>query len=126
MDWLRYARSDLALARTRLEGDILPELLCFHAQQCVEKCLKAILLDKNIPIERTHNLNVLMDTLSDVMDIPEHITQSVYLSDYAVAFRYPSDREPIEADELQEALEVANAVLRWTHDMFDFDNKGAE
>ena len=35
-DWLRHARSDLALARVEQETDVLLEILCFHAQQTVE------------------------------------------------------------------------------------------
>lgn len=112
-DWLRYAKSDLALAQTRLEEDILPELLCFHTQQCAEKCFKAVLLKAGVLVERTHNLNALIDMLSDVVIVPEHIAQSSYLSDYAVGFRYPSDREPIAVDELHEAIDVAGVVLRW-------------
>jgi HEPN domain len=33
LDWLRYARADLALARVPLPQGGLYELLCFHAQQ---------------------------------------------------------------------------------------------
>ena len=41
-DWLRHARSDLALASAvGPVGDILAETLCFHAQQAAEKALKA-------------------------------------------------------------------------------------
>jgi hypothetical protein len=31
--WLRFADSDLYLARTQLSGDVMIEALCFHAQQ---------------------------------------------------------------------------------------------
>ena len=39
-DWLRHARSDLALARSRKGRDVLYEHLCFHAQQAAEKAIK--------------------------------------------------------------------------------------
>jgi hypothetical protein len=48
-DWLRYARSDLALARIERPAEVFLEMLCFHAQQAVEKSLKAVLLWKGGP-----------------------------------------------------------------------------
>lgn len=55
-DWLRHARSDLALSRAAVEG-VLYENLCFHAQQAAEKGVKAVLVAGAITFPRTHNLN---------------------------------------------------------------------
>lgn len=41
-DWLRRARSDLALAKVPLPEGALYEDLCFHAQQAAEKAIKAV------------------------------------------------------------------------------------
>ena len=55
-DWLRHARSDLALASAvGPVGDILAETLCFHAQQAAEKALKAVLVHVGIEFPRTHS-----------------------------------------------------------------------
>ncbi|MGC1404174.1 MAG: HEPN domain-containing protein [Thermodesulfobacteriota bacterium] len=44
-EWLGHALSDLKLAKLGKEDpDILPEQICFHAQQAVEKTFKAVLL----------------------------------------------------------------------------------
>ena len=43
-DWLRHARSDLALAGVPKTGKVLYAHLCFHAQQAAEKALKGVLL----------------------------------------------------------------------------------
>ena len=40
-DWLRYAVSDLEVARTTPSSRILLEALCFHAQQAAEKSIRA-------------------------------------------------------------------------------------
>ena len=45
-DWLRHARSDLALAQQWQVPDVLLAALCFHAQQTVEKSLKAVLVQR--------------------------------------------------------------------------------
>lgn len=37
--WLEHARSDLRLARLAVGQGVLPEQICFHAQQAVEKSL---------------------------------------------------------------------------------------
>lgn len=48
--WLERARSDLALARAALRlPDVLLEDACFHTQQCAEKALKALLVQRDIP-----------------------------------------------------------------------------
>ncbi len=62
-DWLRRARSDFALARVGPQPDVMYNELCFHAQQTVEKCLKAILVDRNIEFPRVHNIAYLFGLL---------------------------------------------------------------
>jgi HEPN domain-containing protein len=41
--WLKYAKSDLLIAEVETDG-VLFETRCFHAQQAVEKVLKAVLI----------------------------------------------------------------------------------
>lgn len=55
-DWLRHARSDLAVAEGLVSGDVLVETLCYHAQQAVEKSLKAVLVYRGIEFPYTHNI----------------------------------------------------------------------
>jgi len=45
-DWLRYAHSDLELARVGRAPHVLLEELCFHAHQAAEKAIKAVLVAK--------------------------------------------------------------------------------
>ncbi len=42
-DWLKSARSDLLTMEALLGRDELTAVVAFHAQQCVEKVLKAII-----------------------------------------------------------------------------------
>ena len=47
--WLQRARSDLQIGRVALRArGVLPADVCFHAQQCAEKALKALLLHREI------------------------------------------------------------------------------
>jgi len=56
-EWLVHAKGDLKLARLGKESkDVLPQQICFHAQQVVEKAFKAVLLLYKIdfPYRRIH------------------------------------------------------------------------
>ncbi len=112
-DWLRHARSDLALAKTRSVPEVLLESLCFHAQQAAEKALKAVLVARAIPFPRTHNLGALLDLLANALQPPAEIQAADILTDYAVSSRYPGEVEPITEEEYQEALRLAERVVHW-------------
>lgn len=116
-EWLRYARSDLELARMTPSPDILLETLCFHAQQTVEKSLKAVLIARGIEAPRTHNIRRLLDLLPSTQEIPEEIQTAAALTDYAVVACYPGDLEPVEDAEYQEAIQIAETVLIWAENM---------
>lgn len=112
-DWLRHARSDYVLAQTPAGGDILLETLCFHAQQAVEKSLKAVLVSKGIPPPVTHNLKSLVERLPPSLTLPADVTDAVDLTDYAVTARYPGSYEEISLEEYQRAIRLAKSVTRW-------------
>ena len=61
--WMQFAHSDLALARQDVGPGVLFETLCFHAQQAVEKALKAVLIHHGIPIAKIHSIERLVDLL---------------------------------------------------------------
>ncbi len=112
-DWLRRARSDLALARGRLRKSVLAEDLCFHAQQAVEKSLKAVLISKGIDFPRTHNLRILIDALPETIFRDPVLDSSAALTDYAVSTRYPGEVEAVTKEELKTARHIAIEVLTW-------------
>jgi HEPN domain-containing protein len=61
-DWIAHAQSDLKMVKPgREDGEILFEQVCFHAQQAVEKALKAVLLARQVDFPLTHDLEVLLD-----------------------------------------------------------------
>jgi HEPN domain-containing protein len=112
-DWLRIARSDLALARVPAQGEILRETLCFHAQQAVEKSLKAVLVDGGVAFPRTHSIERLIDLLPEQILRAPWLMESAKLSIYATTFRYPGEEEALTELEYQEALWLAEEVVRW-------------
>ncbi len=61
-EWVVYAHSDLNLARLGQESkDVLPQQICFHAQQAVEKAFKAVLLFSRVEFPLTHDIEELID-----------------------------------------------------------------
>ena len=113
--WLQRARSDLQLGRVALRAKgVMPEDACFHAQQCAEKALKALLLHREIAFPKTHTLEVLLDLLkTQGVSIPNGVDEAFELSEYAVQTRYPGEWEPITNLEARRAIEQAALVLAW-------------
>ena len=121
-DWLRFARSDLAIAQRPPEGAVLLEALCFHAQQAVEKSLKAVLLAEGICFPRTHSTRILLNLLPTTLPSPGDLGALAALTDYAASSRYPGDYEPVTTKEYHEALGLAEAVVQWATSVLDKGN----
>ncbi len=61
-EWIAKAEGDFATAQRELGATDHPnyDAVCFHAQQCAEKYLKAFLQEANIPFPKTHDLADLL------------------------------------------------------------------
>jgi HEPN domain-containing protein len=114
-DWLRHAKADLALAASPLPRDGLYSTLCFHAQQAVEKSVKAVLVFRGIDFPKVHSLTRLIDLLPADIERTSRLIQSARLTVYATVFRYPGeDDEPdVSTDKYQEAVRLAETVFKW-------------
>lgn len=112
-DWLRQARSDLAIAKMQAEGDVMPATLAFHAQQAAEKSMKAVLVRASRPFPYSHDLAELI-TIFDTagIDFPEQLKIAASLTAYAVGARYPGMAQQITNDDAKSAREIAEHVLR--------------
>lgn len=114
-EWLRHARSDLSLASLGRGADVLPEQICFHAQQAVEKALKAVLIFHEIEFPLTHDLQALMETLvAAVGPLPPELAEADTLTPYAVETRYPGFWGEVTEADVDEALCVAAFAVNWT------------
>ncbi len=114
LPWIERAEEDFAIARSALHRKtplIYPA--CFHAQQCVEKYLKAILTSKNIPCPKTHDLLMLFTICEESsILIPIETKDLNTLNDYSVRVRYPGDYPTV--DDAKEALIIANNIRRFS------------
>lgn len=112
--WIAGAEEDYLLAVSALRRRRpLTRGACFHAQQCAEKCLKALLVAKGQAFPKTHDLLVLssLNAQTGVL-LPVGVDRLRQLSAYAVQVRYPGE-EPTP-DEARDALDTARAVSRFT------------
>ena len=112
--WITKGLNDYKTAEKLLnlpEDEIITDTLCFHAQQAVEKLLKAFLVENNIEFGRTHDIEYLIKLCSQKDSEFSTLIGSVKnLTDYAVEVRYPDDFYIPTLDEAREAFEAAKKV----------------
>ena len=112
-EWVEKAEGDFATATRELRSRKLPnyDSACFHAQQCVEKYMKARLQEAGVAFPKTHDLVKLLGFVSAVepLLLPLNARLQV-LSQAAVELRYPG--RVATKPEAKEALATARRVRR--------------
>ncbi|HEU4392278.1 MAG TPA: HEPN domain-containing protein [Solirubrobacterales bacterium] len=92
---------------------ISDEIIGFHAQQAVEKWLKAVLGSLGVEFEYTHDLHRLIaEVTAAVGEFPFDIPQVVALTEHAVPLRYDEilDTEPLDR---QAVVRLVEEVSEW-------------
>jgi HEPN domain-containing protein len=98
------------------------ETTLFHAQQAVEKGLKAALVSKGIVFRRTHDLLELCElAITHGFTVPIEHDLLVRLAPYAVEFRYLGVVAPKVS--LDEAHDAVAAIMAWARTQIG-DNEG--
>lgn len=110
---LRIAERDLQTFRIlAAHPDASLSAICFHAQQSVEKSLKAVLTSRGVAFPRTHNLEELAQLVAErPISLPVPARELRRLNPFAVEFRY--DDEVIALITREEAGHLAAVTLRW-------------
>jgi HEPN domain-containing protein len=100
-DLLAIAREDLASAEA-LDKDerVSDSPVGFHAQQAVEKALKAAIANRDLEFPFTHDLGALMQLCEDAgLELPANLIEADRLTPYAAALRYGlGDPEAVPAE----------------------------
>jgi HEPN domain-containing protein len=112
--WVEKAEHDLLNAAHTLKlGAAAPtDTVCFHAQQCVEKHLKALLIWRGLEPPRTHDLHLLAALLPESARPELTLEELRILTRYATVMRYLGDYEPITLTEARRAVTLARRVRR--------------
>lgn len=110
-EWVNKAEGDFATAQRESNAVVQPnyDAVCFHAQQCAEKDLKACLQEANVSFRKAHDLSELLNLALSIDPEWDFLrTDLNSLSAFAVEYRYPGESATI--DEAGEALERCRKV----------------
>lgn len=114
-EWVEKAEGDFKVARRESQtADPVHEAVCFHAQQCAEKYLKAWLEEQTLAFRKTHDLVELIDLSSgQIPELAPLRTKLAHLSTFGIATRYPGvQADQLAANEALKTAEETRSILR--------------
>ena len=116
-EWVEKAEEDFEAARrlSRCRAVPLWNAVCFHAQQCAEKYLKAVLQEREAAIPKIHHLPALLNLLVVHHPLWEGMREGLtLLGGFAVEFRYPG--ESATRHDSEKALVICRSVRETVRD----------
>ncbi len=120
---LGLARDDDFAARSLLpvEG-VADAILGFHAQQAVEKSLKAVLASADVQFPYSHDLDGLIELCrGNGLEVPDALEDADQLSPYGVRMRYGASHDTrLDRDQ---ALGWSAAAVEWARGIVERDDE---
>ncbi|MBI5555775.1 MAG: HEPN domain-containing protein [Elusimicrobia bacterium] len=112
MEWIKKAEGDYLVAKREFKSTPpVYEAVCFHAQQCIEKYMKAVLQENNIEFEKTHDLGSLLEQCkSFIPQLAKYHMELLEVSSFAVEVRYPGLE--VTKDETEKAILIMNKIRK--------------
>lgn len=110
-EWVQKAEDDFVVAQKMYRARKRPvyDAVCFHAQQCAEKYLKAYLQEHDYDIPKIHKLLDLLKLCKEAdASLEILVTDLKELERFSVNVRYPG--VSAEKEEAKIALEAARVV----------------
>jgi HEPN domain-containing protein len=116
---LGLARDDEFAARSLLPvAGVADSILGFHAQQAVEKALKAALAARSVAFPYTHDLDGLLELCeSSGLEIPGDLDGVDRLAPYGVHMRYGTSHA--QGLDRKQALQWAAAAIEWSQSVIE-------
>ena len=115
-EWIAQAKNELEMADYLMKGKFFKGA-CYHAQQSIEKILKAALLRKGWDLEKTHSIERLI-AIGEDYGLKLSITdEDLIFVDSIYRGRYPAEAgllplgEPTEKD-AKKAITLARRINR--------------
>ena len=123
-EWLNAANDDLILLDDIINNPYITNLTAFHAQQVVEKTLKAYLEAKNNKVPKIHKIQTLIDRVD--LDFGEYDELIQLLDTLYIESRYSGDMGllPYGQPTLDDANEFYNVALKFYYKIDNIINKG--
>lgn len=118
-EWINKAEADYRTAEREsvVQDGANYDAVCFHAQQCIEKLLKAVLIKNNTNPPKIHDLTVLTQLLPVNNQPLFDIQQLRFLSNAAVSFRYPG--ESADQADAEESLQICRELRRILYELIE-------
>lgn len=90
--WIVFADRDLEAAKGLLANEYVANIVLFHCQQCIEKCLKAILEEHGEQVPKIHSVVRLFGIINENKEIDIDIDENTLnmVDDIYIDTRYPS------------------------------------
>lgn len=118
-EWLRRARSNLAIAKNQIPEACFEDL-CFESHQAAEKAIKAVFVHIELAFPFIHDLVKLLDLLHRAgIKIPKYLTQAKYLNPFAVLTRYPNSTKSVTERDYKQAVKIAEKTVHWAQARID-------
>jgi HEPN domain-containing protein len=111
-EWVSYADGDLEFAYhgLKLETGQTYRIVAYHAQQSVEKYLKAYLVYRKIDFPYTHNITQILALCGEIAEWTKEIEDAKSLTPYASTLRYPGVDIKATREEAIRAVKIADHV----------------
>jgi len=120
-NWVYRAREDISVMDNLAKAGIefYTSTICFHAQQAVEKYLKAFLIYHDVDFPRTHDVDFL---LLECMKIDKNNFDFDFksLTEFGVSVRYPDDFYIPGVGETREYQNIAQEVAKTVEKLIKF------
>ncbi|MBI1926620.1 HEPN domain-containing protein [Candidatus Poribacteria bacterium] len=115
-EWVEKAEADYqaAVDLNRRRKVPLPDVVCYHCQQCAEKYLKAYLIAQGIIPSLTHDLEQLLKAcVQHDTTLIRWLPSVQFLNPYGVLIRYPGRSATVaEAKNAVKTMRRLRTVLR--------------
>jgi HEPN domain-containing protein len=113
-EWLAKADNDLTTAvhTLTLGKDCPTDTVCFHAQQCVEKYIKALLVLRGTDFPKTQDIHEVRALLPPKLRPKLDKKTQDRLTRYATVLRYPESGLDVPLTEARQAVAIARRVRK--------------
>ncbi len=110
-EWIGKAEADYTAGTCLLSlKDKAPfDVVCFHAQQCVEKYFKSVLVARSLQVPKTHDIGKIAALLPPPVPVGLTPEQMRWLTGFATESRYPGGDMASETD-AREAMRIVEGV----------------
>ena len=110
--WLEKAEADFKTCGLLLAaGAGYSEAVAFHAQQAVEKYLKAFLVWHQVEFPKTHDIGHLVELVRSCdEDLAVQLAEASHLTPYGVEYRYPGDYPEVSQPEASHCVDTARGI----------------